>query len=159
MGLRSLQWSFCLIVVATHMLVAEDRGLVAYWPFDSATGATTKRADKQVDDKILGNFTFVSGARGNGIKFDGFTTRITRDSESAPAVEGAATFETWIAPQAYPWNWSAIVERKKLIFLRTGCDRTHWVESQHRRQLRECVSTAQIPFMKWSHIAATFDAK
>jgi hypothetical protein len=72
-------------------------------------------------------------------------------------VEGAATFEAWIAPQAYPWNWSAIVERKNRYFF--GLDATGHiaVRANIDKQWRECVSSAQIPFMQWSHIAATFD--
>ncbi len=53
--------------------------------------------------------------------------------------------EAWIAPQAYPWNWSAIVEQRDRYFF--GLDETghiglrvflddHW---------RECVSAAQVP--------------
>ena len=111
----------------------------------------TKESIKQIDDKIHRQLTLiVGGVRGNGIKFDGVRlTRITRDAHSAPDIEGAATFEAWIAPQAYPWNWGAIVERKSRYFF--GLDATGHVG------LRQFISTnsganafragAQVPFM------------
>jgi Concanavalin A-like lectin/glucanases superfamily len=148
-----------LAILGVPALMAEENGPVAYWPFDSSTGGTTKESIQQVDDAILGNFSVVKGARGSGIKFDGFTTRITRDSHSAPAVEGAATLEAWIAPQSYPWNWSSIVERKNRYYF--GLDATGHIGLRVYidNQWRECVSGAQVPFMQWSHIAATFDPK
>lgn len=155
--MRCLLWILLFAIFNAPCVVAQENGLVAYWPFDGAAGSPAKEATKQVDDKILGNFTVVGGTRGNGIKFDGFTTRIARDSHSAPDVEGAATFEAWVAPQAYPWNWSAIVERKNRYFF--GLDATGHIALRVNidKQWRECVSNAQIPFMQWSHIAATFD--
>ena len=94
---------------------------------------------------------------GNGIKFDGFTTRIFRDSKAAPEIHGGLTFEAWIAPQAYPWNWNAIVEQKKRYFF--GLDATGHIGLRVfiDDQWRECVSALQVPFMQWPHIAATFD--
>ena len=76
---------------------------------------------------------------------------------NAPEIQDAVTFEAWIAPQAYPWNWNAIVKQRDRYFF--GLDETghiglrvfiddHW---------RECVSATQVPLMEWSHIAATVD--
>ena len=153
----SLRWNLLLILIAAHSLIAQDVGLSAYWPFDSSEGSVALEASKQTADKIDGNFSFIAGARGNGIKFDGFTTRITRDSKAAPEIHDALTFETWIAPQAYPWNWNAIVEQKKRYFF--GLDATGHIALRVfiDDQWREVVSAAEVPFMQWSHIAATFD--
>src|SRR5690348_15751317 len=93
-----------LMMLAVQAGVAQVNGFGAYWPFEIATGTSTKESSQQVEDQILGNFTFTGGVRAEGIKFGGFTTRIARDSHSAPVIEGAATFEAWIAPQTYPWN-------------------------------------------------------
>jgi len=156
---RLLVLGLMLMMLAVQAGVAQENGLVAYWPFDIATGTSTKESSQQVEDQILGNFTFTGGVRGEGIKFDGFTTRIARDSHSAPVIEGAATFEAWIAPQTYPWNWSAIVERKNRYFF--GLDATGHIGLRVYidNQWRECVSSAPVPFMQWSHIASTFDSK
>ncbi|MGA8153607.1 MAG: LamG domain-containing protein [Terriglobales bacterium] len=152
-----LRLKLFVILVAAHSLAAQDSGLTAYWPFDSSEGAVAIEASKQAEDKIQGNFSYTSGVRGNGIKFDGFTTRISRDSKAAPEIHGALTFETWIAPHAYPWNWNAIVEQKKRYFF--GLDATGHIGLRVYidDQWRECISAAEVPFMQWSHIAATFD--
>jgi hypothetical protein len=156
MMMRRLAWKLALLVLICRSGFGQDNGLVAYWPFDEASGTTVVEAIKQTKDVIQGNFSLVSGVRGNGIKFDGFTTRITRDS-NAPEIQEAVTFEAWIAPQAYPWNWNAIVEQRDRYFF--GLDATGHIGLRVfiDSYWRECVSATPVPFMQWSHIAATFD--
>lgn len=153
------RWNLLLIVIAAHSLVGQDSGPTAYWPFDASGGSAAIEISKQAEDTIQGNFSRVPGVRGPGIKFDGFTTRISRDSKTAPEIHQAVTFEAWIAPQAYPWNWNAIVEQKNRYFF--GLDATGHIGLRVfiDDQWRECVSATQIPFMQWSHIAATFDSQ
>jgi hypothetical protein len=155
----SLRWNIFLILIAAQSLTAQDNGLTAYWHFDSSTGTAAIESRKQVEDKVQGNFSYTPGVRGHGIKFDGFTTRISRDSKAAPEIHEALTFETWIAPQAYPWNWNAIVEQKNRYFF--GLDATGHIGLRVfiDDQWRECISAAQVPFMQWSHVAATFDPR
>jgi hypothetical protein len=155
--MHSLRWSLLLILVGARSLIAQDTGLTAYWPFDASRGSIAIETRKQAADKIQGNFSYLPGVRADGIKFDGFTTRISRDSKAAPDIHQALTFEAWIAPQAYPWNWNAIVEQKNRYFF--GLDATGHIGLRAfiDDQWRECVSATQVPFMQWSHIAATFD--
>ena len=157
--MHSLRWSFFLVLIAPYSLIGQDTGLTAYWPFDSSESSIAIEATKQAEDKIQGNFSYVSGVRGNGMKFDGFTTRIFRDAQVAPEIHQALTFEAWIAPQAYPWNWNAIVEQKNRYFF--GLDATGHIGLRVLidDQWRECIAVAQVPFMKWSYIAATFDPR
>jgi hypothetical protein len=121
-------------------------------------GGAVVESLKQTEDVIQGNYTFVNGVRGEGIKFDGFTTRITRKS-NLPEIHKAVTFESWIAPQAYPWNWKVIVEQENRYFF--GLDATGHIGLRVfiDDQWRECVSATQVPFMQWSHVAASFDPK
>jgi Concanavalin A-like lectin/glucanases superfamily len=142
--------------VAGSPSLGQDTGLVAYWGFDEEDKGVTMDSATQTKDVIQGNFSFVKGVSGKGIKFDGFTTRIARNS-SLPIIHKALTFEAWIAPQAYPWNWNAIVEQKNRYFF--GLDATGHIglRVMDDDQWRECVSAAEVPFMQWSHIAASFD--
>ena len=115
-------------------------GLVAYWPFDETHNAVTAEIATQTEDVIQGNFLVVEGVRGDGIKFDGFTTRIVRSS-GLPVIHGAVTFEAWIAPQAYPWNWNAIVEQENRYFF--GLDATGHIGFRvfdDRQLTRVCLS-------------------
>ena len=73
--MHSLRWNILLILIAAQSLTAQDNGLTAYWHFDSSTGTAAIESRKQVEDKIQGNFSYTPGVRGDGIKFDGFTTR------------------------------------------------------------------------------------
>jgi hypothetical protein len=146
---------FFFLFTGCHLL-AQDPGLAAYWPFDSSASVAFE-ANKQADDTVQGNVSYTAGVRGNGIKFDGFTTRISRNAKAAPGIHGGLTIETWIAPQAYPWNWNAIVEQKRRYFF--GLDATGHICLRVfiDDQWREVISASEIPFMQWSFIAATFD--
>ena len=157
--MHSLLWNIFLLVISAQSLTAQDSGLAAYWSFDSSTGTTAIESRERAEDKIEGYFSYTRGVHGNGIKFDGFTTRISRDSKAAPEIHEALTFETWIAPQAYPWNWNAIIEQKNRYFF--GVDATGHIGLRVfiDDQWRECISAAHVPFMQWSHIAATFEPK
>lgn len=156
MLMRRLVWKLALLLLICQSGFGQDRGPAAYWPFDEARGRATTEKSNQAEDVIQGNFSLVNGVIGKGLKFDGFTTRITRVSD-LPEIHEAVTFEAWIAPQAYPWNWNAIVEQENRYFF--GLDATGHIGLRVfvDDQWRECVSARQIPFMQWSHIAGTFD--
>lgn len=148
-----------LIVTASF---AADDGLVSWWKFDDKSEKTTVDSISCVRDEIDGNFKYVSGVSGSGIKCDGFSTRVIRQAEDAPHFTDAFTIEAWIVPQAYPWNWCAIVnqeeERKAGYFF--GIDETGHVGLQLaiNGRWRECTSKEAVPFMeKWSHIAGAFN--
>ena len=89
--MQRMCWSLFLVVILCHRVIGQENSLAPYWPFDEASGTTVVEASKQTKDVIQGNFSFVSGVLGNGIKFDGFTTCITRDS----IVDGV-----WNAPES-----------------------------------------------------------
>lgn len=138
--------------------IAGEERLVAHWTFDEKEANTAMESVNRVKDTVEGNFRHVEGVRGSALKLDGFTTRITREHHAAPDLsEGAFTIAAWVAPHAYPWNWCAIVEHGKGYFF--GIDPTGHVGLHMAidNQWRECTSEGTIPFMAWSHIAATFD--
>jgi len=154
--MRLACWTFAIILGALASAPAQDGALTAYWTFDS-TGAATKESIANRSDAILGNFSYTAGVRGRALKFDGFTTRIRREGKQAPPVRGAFTMSAWIAPQAYPWNWNAIIEQKNRYFF--GLDATGHMGLRVflDDQWREVVSAEEVPFMQWTHVAATFD--
>ncbi len=140
---------------------AADKDLVAWWKFDEGKGKVAVDAVSKAKDPILGNFRYMGGAKDSGVKFDGFTTRVVREAARAPRLKDDFTVEAWVAPQAYAFNWCAIVnqeeQHKKGYFfgiddighvgLHVAVD-GEWVEAN---------TEATIPFMeKWSHIVGTF---
>jgi hypothetical protein len=148
----------CACSVSTF---AAADGLVAWWKFDEGSGEGSLDAVNKTQDAIKGNFRYVEGASGTGIKFDGNTTRIVRKAAHAPRLANAFTFEAWVAPQAYPWNWCAIVnqERNHKSGYFFGIDAYGHVglHLAVNGKWQTCNSKEKIPFMEWSHIAATFD--
>jgi hypothetical protein len=140
---------------------AAETGPVAWWKFDEGRGRAALDSSSGVSDTIKGNFRFIGGVSGSAIKSDGFTTRVIRKAADAPRLSDEFTVEAWIAPQAYPWNWCAIVNQQKdhkagyffgvdiigHVGLHLAVD-GNWYE---------CTSEDTVPFMeKWSHIAGTF---
>ena len=104
-----LVWMSCFFCA----LAASETGLVAWWKFDEGKGKIAIDRISQKEDAILRNFRYLPGVSGTGVKFDGFTTHIIRKAAEAPHLTDAFTIETWVAPQAYPWNWCAIVNQEK----------------------------------------------
>lgn len=151
-AIRAIVISICLY---PSLSFAQESGPVAYWSFEQTQGDTVSDNAGRVADRVQGNFSYAEGIDGKGLKFDGFTTRISR-SNGLPPIHDAFTFEAWIAPQAYPWNWNAILEQKNRYFF--GLDATGHIGLRVfvDDQWRECVSQGAVPFMKWSHVAATF---
>ena len=91
---------------------AADDALVAWWKFDEEGKAATDSVSG-LGDRIRGNFKYVEGASGNCIKFDENTTVIVRKADDVPRLAGSFTIESWIGPQAYPWNWCPIVMHRR----------------------------------------------
>nr|WP_299382917.1 LamG domain-containing protein [Allomuricauda sp.] len=149
--------SNCVSLVAQNI---QNEG-IAYWAFDDLATPGTKDMVSGYLDQIDGHYKSVAGVVGKAIKCDGFTTSIVRDEEEAPVISGPFTIEAWVAPQAYPWNWSAIYnqeyKKQRGIFFGIDGEGRVGLHAAVARQWRECISTATIPFMEWSHIAATFD--
>jgi len=152
-----------LVVVLSVCAAAAEPGLVAYWKFDEGRGKVAVDAVSGIKDPILRTFWYMSGVSGTAVKCDGFTTHIVRQATKAPRLSDQFTIEAWIAPQAYPYNWCAIVNQQRDQkagyffgiddFGRVGLHLSvngKWVQ---------CDSKETVPFMtKWSHIVGTFDA-
>jgi hypothetical protein len=149
------------VLLLSPVAFATDSGPVASWKFDEAQGRIVIDSVTAKEDAILRNFWYLRGISGTGIKFDGFTTHIIRKAEDAPRLRESFTIEAWIAPQAYPYNWCAIVNQQRNHragyffgiddFGRVG------LHLAIDGKWHECTSEQVIPFMtKWSHIAGTF---
>jgi len=158
-------WSLCAF--------ASDDGLVAWWKFDAGKGKVAIDSASQIEDAISGNFKYVEGVSGSGIKFDGYTTYVARESADVPQLTDAFTIESWVALQVYPWNWTAIVNQGGDVvssgedgapedlyprfFLGVDAEGHVGMKLGIYGQQRECTSQIALPLLEWSHVAGTFD--
>jgi hypothetical protein len=92
-------------------------GLLAYWPFESfeQAGEHVVTGDPVGYDKdeVRGHSRLQEGVRGNCLVLNEFDSEVARPQGGGPLVTGKAfTFEAWIAPRSYPWNWAPIVMQR-----------------------------------------------
>jgi hypothetical protein len=153
-------WSI-LSIVAQPAAKSGDN-LLAWWRFDQDKEHTVIDTMNGIADRLAGNIRLVEGVRGRGLKFDGFTTCVTRRAQDAPRLGDVFTIQAWVAVQAYPWGWCPIITQRngRTAGYLLGVDArgrvgVHLVMDG---QWRECTSEAMLPLMEWAHIAGTFNA-
>ena len=143
--------------------VAADKGPAAWWKFDEGKGDIAVDSISGRKDVIKGTFWHRAGVSGTAVKFDGFTTHIVRKAADAPRLRDSFTIEAWIAPQAYPYNWCAIVnqekDKKMGYFLGIDAFARVGIHVAVDGKWQQCnTKKAMVPFMtKWTHIAGVFE--
>jgi hypothetical protein len=134
---------------------------VIWWKFDKDKGRAAIDSMSRTEDVISGNYKYTNGAKGNAIKFDGYTTSVIRKATQAPRLADTVTVEARVALQAYPWNWTAIVNQEKDhkagYFFGIDAEGHIGLNVSVNGQWRECISKSKLLLLKWSHIAGTFD--
>ena len=141
---------------------AQGEGAVAKWSFDETTGRVTRDSASGTEDKVEGFFKYLPGVSGTGLRFDGYTTSVTREAKKAPKLHDAFTVEAWIALNTYPWNLAPVVDHEmaQQVGYFFGIDPLGHVVLQVAldRVWQSLISTAQLPLKKWSHIVGTCDS-
>ncbi len=152
---------FCISLMSAHSAPAAQEDLLAWWSFDEGKGGTAIDTASQTADPLTGDFRYVEGVRGTGLKCDGFTTCVTRRAKDAPELGDAFTIQAWVAVQAYPWGWCPIVSQRvgqaAGYFLGVDARGHVGMHLAMGGQWRECTSEAMLPLMEWAHVGGTFD--
>jgi len=162
-----LHVSLLLIFVFCTVSAFAQQEPAMWWKFDQEKGSTTTERIGRINDKITGNFKYVDGISGKGLKFDGFSTSIVRTAAKAPKLEDAFTIEAWIALGAYPWNWCPIVSQSKDgesgyyfgidsqgYFGLRGSVNGNWTECRSQQSSGFQIG---LELRRWHYIAAVFD--
>jgi len=84
---------------------------VSWWKFDKADNNKIIDDIAEIQDTIRGQYKLIEGAKGNCLKLDGYTTNVIRKAYEVPILDEVISIEAWVALQALPWNWSAIVSQ------------------------------------------------
>jgi hypothetical protein len=154
--------AFGVLLAAAATAPAGQDGVLAWWRFDEGGGQTAIDAVQQTKDSIEGNYKFIEGVSGTGLKCDGFTTCVTRKAEAAPRLGERFTIEAWVAVQAYPWGWCPIVgqraDRSAGYFFGMDARGRVGLHLAAGGKWQECTSEAMVPLMEWAHVAGTFDS-
>ena len=138
----------------------------AVWSFEELLGGAPNskvihEPTAGTHDPVAGFPTLAEGVVGNALKFDGLATHLTRAADKAPDLGEAFSFEGWIALQEYPWNWAAILnqerDHKEGWFFGIGGDGRLGLHLAKDGKWIECNSKTQLPLLKWSHVAGSYD--
>jgi len=150
-----------LLMCIPTLLLAQNKGPVAGWSFNESSGQVARDSVSGMDDVISGLFKHVAGVSGNGLRFDGETTVVTRDHKGVPQTPAGVTLEVWVAVNTYPWNWVPVVEhrREEQAGYSFGIDSFgHFgLKIAVGGQWWSLVSKSQLPLKKWAHIAGSYD--
>ena len=157
--------SLFLVLTALPLVASPQggRGPVAWWKFNEGSGNIALDSASGTQDTILNNHEWVSGVSGSALKFDEFTTLVTRSPKNVPRLDRHFTIEAWIALQSYPWNWVAIVDqeknRKAGYFFGIDSEGRLGLQLSVWGQWEICRSQVRLPLMQWVHVAATYDSQ
>lgn len=150
-----------LVLLAGAGLRAQEAMPAASWSFDGIAAAADRPTGGQ--DTILGRVTTARGISGDALKLDGYTTRVVRRADAAPAITRALTVDAWVALAAYPWNWAALVSHATepnlgyYVGIGPRGELTLRVMVDGRWRIVESGDSA-IPLRRWTHVAATYAA-
>lgn len=138
-----------------------QENLVAWWRLEAVNNNRITEAVGKKDDQITGNYKLVEGVADKAIRFDGFTTLITRQASDFPILNQNFAIEAWVAPAAYPWNWCPIAAQHKGevagFYFGIGPRGEVGLGLAVNGQWHMTISEERIPLRKWSQVAASFD--
>jgi len=155
-------FSFLVLLISISTIIyADEPGLVAWWKFEKNEKGIILDSVGRAEDLISGNYKYVRGISGDAIRFDGFSTVVTRSATKAPVLGGSFSIEAWVAVAAYPWNWCPVVAHGKGeqagYYFGIGPKGEVGLSLALNGEWKTCVSKDRIPLKKWTHLAVSFD--
>ena len=111
-------------------------------------------------DQLVGNFKYVAGVAGNALQLDGYTSSVLH---KAPLTLGQQfSVEAWVALEAYPWTWCAIIDGEKDqqqgYYFGIDPEGRFGLHLALDGKWQTATSETKLPLYKWNHLVATFDA-
>lgn len=109
---------------------------------------------------VKGDITlFKAGVSGSALAFDGYHSKVVIPREQMPKLEDGFTLETWLALDAYPWNWAAILDMHSAADLWFGVNDIGQPGFKYALgpDTLFLVSDDEIPLYQWTHVAVTVD--
>ncbi len=156
-----------LITLLLTTLMAQDAIMaqtpVIKWDFEKVSNRCVMEASTNIADTIEGNFEWVEGITGKGLRLDGFTTRVIRKGEDIRKPGAAFTVEAWVSLGEYPLNWCPVITTEsgevKGYRLMIGPYGQVSFQTAISEQWISCTSASEtMPLRKWLHIAGVYEA-
>jgi hypothetical protein len=148
-----------MLASAQQNASAQSNGI--RWEFNETSGATAHDSIGNIDDKIEGFWWRVPGVEGNGLQFDGYTTRILRPASKVPRLKAGFTVSARVALDYYPWNWAPIADQDAddQIGFFFGIDAFGHpgFNIAVNGVWRQLTSTVTLPLKRYALVTATFD--
>jgi Concanavalin A-like lectin/glucanases superfamily len=152
---------FACCFLGTHAH-GQGRGPIAHWSFVSSDDGTPRDSIRGVAGTLNGYYKYVAGVSGDALRFDGDTTSMMFPHPDAPGFgRNGFTVETWVALNAYPWNWVPVVDQEKELqegfFFGIDAFGHVGLQASIDGQWHALTSQTSIPLKKWAHIAGTYE--
>ncbi len=147
-------------VIVPLCALSAEKEAAAHWSFDNIEKGAVLDSVSRIPDPLTGNYRPVPGVSDSAIKFDGYTTVITREAEAAPDLDGPLSLSAWVAVAAFPWNWCPVVGRaaeNSGFALEIGPEGEVAIKVYTRNIWRTCVSRERLALREWAHVAGIFD--
>jgi hypothetical protein len=153
-----------LLLTITAQQATMAQTPVMKWDFETIKSRTAIEESTNIKDTIEGNFEWVAGVTGKGLRLDGFTTRIIRNDNDIRKPGAAFTISAWVALGEYPQNWCPVITTEsnevKGYRLLIGPYGQVSFETAIGEQWIACTSASEaMPLRKWMHIAGVYTAQ
>ena len=110
--------------------------------------------------QLTGNFKYVPGVAGNALQLDGYTSSVLH--KAAPTIGNQFSVEAWVALEAYPWTWCAVIDHAKDqqqgYYFGIDPEGRFGLHLALDGKWQTATSETKLPLYKWNHLVATFDA-
>ncbi len=133
------------------------------WNFNEVNNRTTIEQQSSIADTLEGNINTSPGIIGNGLRLDGFTTRLIHNDPKMPVPGDEITVEAWVSLGEYPWNWCPVLttetDERKGYRLMIGPHGEASMQVAIGEQWISCTTQSlTIPLRKWMHIVGVYRA-
>lgn len=154
--------TFCLVLLQFQLL-AQSPAPITSWNFSAINNRTTIDAQRGIADTLEGNFSIAPGIHGQGLRLDGFTSRLVRQAKDFQQPGTEFTVEAWVALGEYPVSWCPVLttesDEVKGYRLLIGPLGQVSFEAAISEKWMTCTTAAgTVPLRKWMHIAGVYTA-
>ena len=163
-NIRTRFIALILLVLLQFQSIAQDVSPAMSWDFTEITSRTIIEPSSGIADTLEGNFDTTAGIKGQGLRLDGFTTRIVRQGKNLQQPRAELSIEAWVALGEYPLNWCPVIttesDEAKGYRLLIGPYGQVSFETAISEKWVSCTSAAEtVPLRKWMHLTGVYSAQ